>query len=805
MGAGGSTGPPRCTIQIVGQEQLNAAREWAPSTARKASGDRFTVAEILSSLLPGDDALRMPIASLRLSVRAVNVCAELGIAVVRDLLDHDDNDLLRQPSVGRRTLSEIKTALIQRIGTPAAVSGDLSAARLVPELVSPGGNRFDENGRSTPLRRLREIPGVRPHVPVPIDRRLAARAPDIADILRRLGAADPFLDVPIKTFHLSARTSNIFRREGIERARDLLGYNDTALLDLPAFGHKCLLEVKVAVLSRLKQAAAPGGSDSANRQAQGGPAGILGVRRHVLADEEDDFESAVEAAPVTLLDPGANVIEEIRNIVDIVVPMRKLAAANTLVLRNRHVLLERYGVDGPAKTLDEIGQQYGMTRERVRQIVDKASQFAPTLLYPIDRPSHFGRLLHALRPGSTPRTRRAGDGLDDLLGPSMTLFDAARFFEDLFGLDFLSEVQGNFSHSRFGLADQEEHEILRDLRAAAVDIVDAVGAAHVDAVIGVMFNRISGKLTADQVYEILSTDRRLQALPGQDGWVCFAPPRASRFQIEAEKMLVVAGCRVDLYDLQSKYRDARSRRDAHRLSHAQQALLPFEVAKALMNQMDWARQVQSNDYVYTGSRTVEEVLTPVEYALVKTIEDLGGAGGSFEIARAAASRFGIVTGTAIMGLHMGTVTHRADYGARVIFGRPLAPVMDRLREVTKTSRAIRQSGGPFETRTTVTANYLNRNCNISIPAALWNELDDRGVTSIREEITGVELQPRRSGAVHYMLGGTALMRALSAQEGQSLVVVIDALDDVVRAFASVEEGEIALGSQTGPDQSQGTA
>ncbi|MGR3280148.1 sigma-70 family RNA polymerase sigma factor, partial [Acaryochloris marina NIES-2412] len=41
--------------------------------------------------------------------------------------------------------------------------------------------------------------------------------------------------------------------------------------------------------------------------------------------------------------------------------------------RQRFIISQRYGLeDGEPKTLDEIGQQLGVSRERIRQIINKA-------------------------------------------------------------------------------------------------------------------------------------------------------------------------------------------------------------------------------------------------------------------------------------------------------------------------------------------------------------------------------------------------------------------------------------------------
>ena len=47
---------------------------------------------------------------------------------------------------------------------------------------------------------------------------------------------------------------------------------------------------------------------------------------------------------------------------------------NQLSPKERDVLILRYGLDnnGNKKTLDEIGSQYGVSRERIRQIENRA-------------------------------------------------------------------------------------------------------------------------------------------------------------------------------------------------------------------------------------------------------------------------------------------------------------------------------------------------------------------------------------------------------------------------------------------------
>lgn len=52
--------------------------------------------------------------------------------------------------------------------------------------------------------------------------------------------------------------------------------------------------------------------------------------------------------------------------------MRKLLLLDA---RSRDIIMRHYGINGPAETLDQISKSYGITRERVRQIRNKALEF----------------------------------------------------------------------------------------------------------------------------------------------------------------------------------------------------------------------------------------------------------------------------------------------------------------------------------------------------------------------------------------------------------------------------------------------
>ena len=48
------------------------------------------------------------------------------------------------------------------------------------------------------------------------------------------------------------------------------------------------------------------------------------------------------------------------------------SALQTLNARERYIIEAFFGINQPEMTLEEIGDKYGLTRERVRQIKEKA-------------------------------------------------------------------------------------------------------------------------------------------------------------------------------------------------------------------------------------------------------------------------------------------------------------------------------------------------------------------------------------------------------------------------------------------------
>lgn len=143
---------------------------------------------------------------------------------------------------------------------------------------------------------------------------------DPCEIVR---AAPPWLlDRSFATIDLSVRISNAFVNVNVTCARDLVPFDSDGLLRLPNFGRKSLRDLYDALLAALNE----------------GPFDI----EHKIAQASLDTLIADFERSLTGLDE-----------------------------REKDILLARMGLRRAAETLQEIGDRYNVTRERIRQIESK--------------------------------------------------------------------------------------------------------------------------------------------------------------------------------------------------------------------------------------------------------------------------------------------------------------------------------------------------------------------------------------------------------------------------------------------------
>lgn len=127
---------------------------------------------------------------------------------------------------------------------------------------------------------------------------------------------------------LTNRLANVFKREKIEHVSDLDGYTTSKLLSLVNFGRTSVRDLVLALM----------------RSLECGP---------------DPDPDAVREVIDRVNSCGSSLLEEIRSALDEFEP------------RNRAIISRRIGLEGTPETLERIGVDLGITRERVRQIEAK--------------------------------------------------------------------------------------------------------------------------------------------------------------------------------------------------------------------------------------------------------------------------------------------------------------------------------------------------------------------------------------------------------------------------------------------------
>ena len=161
------------------------------------------------------------------------------------------------------------------------------------------------------------------------------------DPCRWAWAAPPWLiDRDLLALNLTVRAQNVFHRLRLSSVRDLGRLSREALFETRNFGSKTCLDVVDALRGALED----GPPDN----------GVEGL------PDEEEADLAIGLQPETD-SIAATLVAEIRE------------SLNSLPERDREILARRVGFDTPKATLEEIGSDHQLTRERVRQVALKAT------------------------------------------------------------------------------------------------------------------------------------------------------------------------------------------------------------------------------------------------------------------------------------------------------------------------------------------------------------------------------------------------------------------------------------------------
>ena len=162
-------------------------------------------------------------------------------------------------------------------------------------------------------------------------------------------ASPPWLvDTPVDFINATVRCGNALRGAGILLVADLLQMKMDDLLKIPNFGRKSLKDLAIAL--RLTAQNGPilkGAHNETYQQVEQ----VSGVAKFIIGHNDEHSVDAADKHPS-------------RRSFKLAFESNK----SRLKESQARILIRRIGSDGEKKTLEEIGDEEGMTRERVRQI-----------------------------------------------------------------------------------------------------------------------------------------------------------------------------------------------------------------------------------------------------------------------------------------------------------------------------------------------------------------------------------------------------------------------------------------------------
>lgn len=193
-----------------------------------------------------------------------------------------------------------------------------------------------------------------------------------SNILEHLPHAPPWLlEVEVYYLMLSTRSNNRLAEEKLATIGDVARVGEARLMKIPNMGRRSVAEVAQRIFDCLRQ-------------------GSSCCARYSPARSEDDAGAATASARLPaqspLFEPDAPPPFDLPKTIQDMVPESFFAGLRAALARcedrDAKVLRLRMGLHGPMKTLDAVGTDMSVTRERVRQIEKKAVKHIATLFRP---------------------------------------------------------------------------------------------------------------------------------------------------------------------------------------------------------------------------------------------------------------------------------------------------------------------------------------------------------------------------------------------------------------------------------------
>jgi transcriptional regulator with XRE-family HTH domain len=306
----------------------------------------------------------------------------------------------------------------------------------------------------------------------------------------------------------------------------------------------------------------------------------------------------------------------------------------------------RYGVNGAeAATLEAGGQRVGLTRERVRQIVDKMASRAAQLAVPSQQFDLLQLEVMKLAPASTSEIEKT---LRGFLGEQLGLADAQRFAAEI-----LAKKVATFSTSPWNinkaskdfvlLRDKVEDEpLLRSTRSVCMGMIRACGAANIYHVCGVVGQEVDHPVALKDVIQTARRVAGFEWLSEMHGWFWFGEDVSdNRLLNVTRKVMAAAQRKVDVGEIHAAM--GRSQRF---LSHKKDinnflVEVPAHILTKVLQRVSWLTCIQKNDFMVCNEDAITDCLSDVEKAALTVIRSNDGVALKYEIDMHVKSELGV--------------------------------------------------------------------------------------------------------------------------------------------------------------------
>lgn len=296
----------------------------------------------------------------------------------------------------------------------------------------------------------------------------------------------------------------------------------------------------------------------------------------------------------------------------------------------------RYGVNGAeAATLEAGGQRVGLTRERVRQIVDKMASRAAQLAVPSKQFDLLQLEVMKLTPASTSEIEET---LRGFLGENLGLADAQRFAAEI-----LAKKVATFSTAPWSInkaskdfvllqGEVEDGPLLRTTRSVCMSMIRACGAANIYHVCGVVGQEVDHPIALKDVIQTARRVAGFEWLSERHGWFWFGEDVSdNRLLNVTRKVMAAAQRKVDVGEIHAAM--GRSQRFLSHRKDSNNFLVevPAHILTKILQRVSWLTCIQKNDFMVCNDDAIADCLSDVEKAALTVIRSNDGVALKYEI------------------------------------------------------------------------------------------------------------------------------------------------------------------------------